>query len=55
MLIGFIKQMFSALSNFSESLAGIGNASNITIYMSENNQPHMTRPFLINLDLDKFD
>ena len=54
-LIGFIKQISIALLNFSGSLASMTNASNFTTYISSNNQPCMTRPTLINLNLNEFD
>ena len=48
-----IKQVFAALLILSESLASMSNVFNFTTYISSNNQPCMTRTFLIDSNPDE--
>ena len=49
-----IKQGFIALLSFSESIASMANVSNFITCISLNNQPCMTRPTVIDLNLDEY-
>ena len=50
----FIKNMFNGLLSFSGSLASMTNVSIFTKCTFVNNQPCMTRPALIDLNLDEY-
>ena len=46
-MFGFIKKTFIGLLRFSGSLASMTIVSKLTVFISLNNQPCMTRPTLL--------